>query len=257
MALHKVRAVALTGFEEVARSVGLDPIQMLERHGIHPALLENPEQRLPATSVAALIQDSAEESGDEAFALLLADRRTFESLGPVTELYRPLGSFRAIVEATVQGRRLVSDVFELRIDDSGPDPFLTVGVLPQFASIQAIILTVAMTHLVLKGASRGRWKPRAVHFRHPPPAEQSEFASFFAAPVKFGQRSDGFDCEKSDFEDGWQPESELNSAGEIISSLERQIAALKEISGSGEDDLILSLEETIVEIRLATEQLRG
>ena len=259
VALHQIRAVALTGYDNVARAAGLDPAAMLERHGISPDCLGNPEERLSATAVAEMLENSAHESGDDGFGLAMAEQRSFESLGPVTNLYRPLGSFRELIQATIEGRRLLNDVIEFEIADSGGagDGFIAVRLLPQFSCAQTIILLAAMTHRTLEAASRGRWKPLAVHFRHRPPADPARFDRFFGAPVRFTQSSDGFVCDRGSLEKRWHSEADLGHAFETIRSLEEQIARLKRISDGAQPDLIRSLEEALVEIRLAAEQLSG
>ena len=63
-----VRAAALSNYGHVARQVGLDPTKMLRRAKLDPAVLKNPDLRVPAGVVAALLEESAAQSGCEARA---------------------------------------------------------------------------------------------------------------------------------------------------------------------------------------------
>jgi len=64
-----VRAAALSNYGQVARQVGLDPAKMLRRAKLDPAVLKNPDLRIPAVVVAALLEDSAAQSGCASFGL--------------------------------------------------------------------------------------------------------------------------------------------------------------------------------------------
>ena len=58
-----VRAAALSNYGQVARQVGLDPTKMLRRAKLDPAVLKNPDLRIPAVVVAALLEEFAAQSG--------------------------------------------------------------------------------------------------------------------------------------------------------------------------------------------------
>ena len=91
--MQLMRAANLDGYIEVANSVGLDGVRMLRQAGIALETLNDPEKRVPAAAVVRLVQRSAEESGCESFGLLIAETRSFASLGPLSLLLErlPLG----------------------------------------------------------------------------------------------------------------------------------------------------------------------
>ena len=84
--MQLLRVATLTGYEELAHSLGLDGPAMLERAGLHRDVLQDPENRIPAEAVARLLRASAREADCENFGLLLAERRPFGRLGPVAML---------------------------------------------------------------------------------------------------------------------------------------------------------------------------
>ena len=102
VALHKVRAVALTGYEDVARVAGLDPALMLERHGISRESLIDPEERIPATSAAELLDEASQ------CLRLLSGRNHRVHTGIC--LVTPKEAFRQrLIETRVRFKRLSED----------------------------------------------------------------------------------------------------------------------------------------------------
>ena len=207
IALHQVRAVTLTGFVEVASFVGIDPFALLRQANISPGDIHDAEFRLPASAVSQLLEDSASLSGCQSFGLLMAECRTFESLGPIALLLQHLGSAREVFEKTGEYRRQLNDIVNVSMTDVGETTLVEVGVLPQFVGPQVSDLTVAMTQHVGSGASRGQWKPIAVHFRHEAPDDLKIFKRFFSAPVQFGSTFDGFECDTKELDRRWPWES--------------------------------------------------
>ena len=187
-----VRAVTLTGYVEVAAHVGLDPYEMLRRHGIAREKLDRPESRLPASQVVDLLERSASESGRDDFGLLMAKCRTFPSLGPVSLLLEHLPSVWEIVHAISQHRRHLNDILVLGTEDSGDGELLKTELLARFASPQSCQLTVAMVLIALSGASRRHWAPQCVHFTQAAPRDIAPFKRFFPAPVQFESSFNGF-----------------------------------------------------------------
>ena len=81
-----IRAAFLTGYAELARSVGLDPLRMLDAAGIPRAALTDPDLRFPTTAARDLLEASAR--GAEDFGLRLIDQRTPSIMGPVALIAR-------------------------------------------------------------------------------------------------------------------------------------------------------------------------
>ena len=54
-----VRSAVLTNYAEIARSVGLDPYQMVRSVGLSQACLVERDLKIPATAVRRLLEDSA------------------------------------------------------------------------------------------------------------------------------------------------------------------------------------------------------
>ena len=192
--LPTVRAVSLTNYVEVARFVGLDPYDMLQRARINPDQLTDPEYRLPAATVNNLLTDSAEASGCMSFALLMVECRTFASLGPVSLLLEHQPTVRAMVEALIRYQRHLSDIVYMKLDDDGETALIHSGVDLAFAQPQSTEYSVAITYRWLNEVTRGRWQPDCVHFRHRSPDDLHDHRRLLQCRIEFDAGFDGLSC---------------------------------------------------------------
>jgi AraC-like DNA-binding protein len=188
----QVRAVTLCDYIPIAQSVGLDAYAMLAEHGIDPRLLSTEEARLPAAAVSHLLEESAERSGTEAFGLLLAEARSFASLGPLSLLMRHERRLRDVIGRLVEYRRLMSDVQEIELHERGDEAELSVGIVPGVSARQAVELAMALTIRFVSGAMFGGWLPASAHFRHSAPSDLRVHRRVFRCPLRFDSDIQGF-----------------------------------------------------------------
>lgn len=189
--MHQMRAATLTSYLEVARFVGLDPFTLLREAGINPEFLEDPENRCSARAIVGLLEDSARRSGSESFGLMMAECRTFASLGPLSLLLQHLPTARHVVEALIEYRRHMNELLNFSLDERLDEAVIRLELIPEYAKPQIIELSVAMAYIVLRGASGGRWQPTAIHLIREAPRDLAVAQRLFAVPVKFGSAFNG------------------------------------------------------------------
>jgi AraC-like DNA-binding protein len=189
-----MRAATLTSYLEVARFVGLDPFELLREAGISPSLLEDPENRLPASAVVGLLEQSARKSGCESFGLMMAECRTFASLGPLSLLLQHLPTVRDVVEALIGYRRHMNELLNFALEERRGESHVRLELLAEYAKPQIVELSVAMAYIVLRGASGDRWQPSTIHFIREAPRDLSTVERLFAGPVRFGSDFNGLAC---------------------------------------------------------------
>ena len=190
----QIRAVSLSAYLEVASFVGIDGLEQLARAGIRRADLNDPERRLPADRAVGLLERSASAAQCQHFGILMAECRSFASLGPVSLLFQHLASVGEVVNAFASFRRSLSDVLLVALDQSDDLALLTFDLTPPFSRPQAVDLTVGLGLLALRGASGGRWAPETVHFTHKRPEDAGPFERYFRAPVQYDSVFNGFSC---------------------------------------------------------------
>lgn len=192
--IPQVRASALQNYLNVARFVGLDPFRMLQASKISPRDLENLDNRIAASAVVKLYEDSAAASGREDFGLLMAECRSFASLGPLGLLLHHEPSMRAILEQVVARRRLVNDIVSIRIEESCGQARIRFDLLEGFASRQMVESAVGSAYRLHHEQMAGAWQPDRVHFRHPAPTHTATHRRVFHCPIVFHSDFDGIAC---------------------------------------------------------------
>jgi AraC-like DNA-binding protein len=192
--VQQMRAVTLSDYVEVANAVGLDGVRMLRQAGISLDMLEDPENRLPAAAIVRLLDRSAEESGCESFGLLMAERRTFASLGPVSLLLERLPNLRAVVRACIVFQRHLNDVVSINLEEVEDTSLIKLDLWPEYWGAQMLDLLLGIAYQVLTGASGGRWRPACVHTMRPAPEDMTVWRRFFGAPIEFESYFSGFSC---------------------------------------------------------------
>src|SRR6516165_9620327 len=157
-----VRSATLSGYVKVAQSVGLDPYRVVADHGLPPACLTDPELRIPMTSVARLLENSAARSGRPDFALMLAERRSLSNIGVLALLVREQPTTRKALEALAKYMHLHSDGLRLPIR-------------------QGVELGLGFIHKSLQQLLGRSWRPQAICFTHAAPARKDAHRRFFGS----------------------------------------------------------------------------
>jgi len=194
MPMHQMRGVTLTGYLDVAASVGLDGPRMLREAGIPADFLTRPETRFPARSVIRLVDRSAELSGCENFGLLMAEMRSFASLGPLALLLERLPNVREMLRAAIDFQRQLNDVLTPSIEDDGDTCLIRLDYDPGFWSTHLFDHAVAMGYRVLGAASGWTWKPDCAHVVHKAPADLAPWRRVVPIPIEFDSTFNGLSC---------------------------------------------------------------
>ena len=195
--MHELRAVTLSGYLEVASTVGLDGYSMLRHAGIPPSALGDPDNRIPAPAVVRLFERSARRSGCDNFGLLMAEHRSFASLGPIALLLDRLATVREILGALIAYRRHLNDIVSVNLEEAGDTASIKIGFIAEYAQVQITDFAVAIGYKVLTGASQGRWTPSAVHLTRHAPNDLGPWRRMFHAPLAFENLFNGFSCPRA------------------------------------------------------------
>ena len=240
MLAHRVRAAVLSGFNEVARFVGLDPLEQLKRSDIRPDELSNQDHWIAAQSVADLLERCSNESGRSDFSLLLAECRTFSSLGPVSLLLKHEASLSGIVQQLDRFKRHLNDVFALHLEESGDVTSIHWTVPPAYGQPQVILLVVAMGYRALTDAMNGAWIPERVHIPLDRPDQAQTFERFFASPIEFNSTFAGFSFPTTELKRR-NPWADSHMAQHAVSLLEMMPAPPEQIVDRTQHAVLLLL----------------
>ncbi|MGY1640318.1 AraC family transcriptional regulator [Geodermatophilus sp. SYSU D00703] len=188
-----VRYAALTGYPELARSVGLDPARLMTDAGLDIADLAEQDKWIPAVPVALLLERSAAESGVEDFAVRLSGRRRLSALGPLSVVLREEPDLRSALDLLIRYEQAYNGILDLRLLEA--DGLATVQVWLEFGAPvpvrQSMDLTVANLLGVLRSLVRADWQPLSVLIAHRPPTDLGLFRQVFGPGLRFDQAFTG------------------------------------------------------------------
>ena len=225
---HRVRAAVLIGFKEAARFVGLDPLEQLRRSGITTAEIADPENWLAAKPVADLLERCARESGRSDFTILMAECRSFSSLGPLSLLLKHEATLRQIIVQIGNFKRQLNDIFDVHLQEFDEVAVLQWTIPAEYASSQIVALVSAMGYRALRESTGGTWIPETVHFPFSRPSNVSTFERYFATGLEFGSDFCGFSF----------PSRDLDAANPLAdAALARHAASLLELAPAPPESL--------------------
>src|SRR3712207_6631651 len=147
-----VRYAALTGYPELARSVGLDPARLMADEGLRITGLAEQDTWIPAVAVARLLERSAAQSGVEDFGVRLSGRRRLSALGPLSVVLREEPDLRSALDLLIRYEQAYNGVLDLRLLET--DGLATVQVWLELGEPVPIRQSVDLTVANLIGGAR-------------------------------------------------------------------------------------------------------
>jgi len=223
------RSASLTDYEHVARSVGLDPFRMLRIAKLPARALDDPNLMISADSVGWLLEESARLSGQEAFGLLLAERRSLANLGMLALVIREEPTLRAAVQSCVRYMRLHNSGVQLRLDDAGDVALLHVGVNMQPPGVwrQAIEMSTGIGLRTLRVLSSNTFRPVRISFAHERPASLVVHRRVLGTTIEFSRECNAMVCRGRDLNQPI-PAADPTLNREVKQLLDRQLANLRD-----------------------------
>ncbi|WP_223530623.1 AraC family transcriptional regulator [Pseudomonas sp. GL-R-19] len=197
------RSASLTNYEQVARSVGLDPFHMLRLAKLPASALDDPNIMISSDSVGWLLEESARLSGQEAFGLLLAEKKHLSNFGMVALLIREEPTLRAALQSCFRYMRLHNAGVQLRLEDVSDLALLHVGVIVQGHHgvwRQAIEQATGIMLRTLSILSGYIFRPVRVCFTHECPASLEVHHRVLGTAIDFSQEFNAIVCRGCDLD---------------------------------------------------------
>lgn len=169
---RSTRSAAISGYGDLARVCGLDPVRMVAAAGLPLACLGDPDLRIPVVGVETLLEASAARARTPDFGLRLAEMRSLANLGPLGLLAREQPTLRGVIDMLAQHIAVHNEALSLRIEPAGALTILHTGLWRSGngPAVQSIELLVAATVRMLRRLTGEAFAPLSIHFRHTPPA---------------------------------------------------------------------------------------
>lgn len=190
----QARPAGLDDLVNLVTELGGDAAGVLAAVGIDPAGLGRPDGLIPSRAFQAALGQAARATGREDFGLMLAKRRTLETLGALGLL---VGSAPRVGDALEQLFRLLPYGYtggvRAYVERRGAEAML-VGqvVLPDPPALDQQIDHLAASAVgILRRLTQPDWKPEAVYLTRLRPSSTATYETYFGAPVLFGQEVSG------------------------------------------------------------------
>ena len=186
-ARHPISAhPGFSGLLDLVADLGADPDVLLAELNLRKD--EDP----PPGAFQAALGAAARTTGRDEIGLLLARRRSLETLGHLAPL---VGSAPTVGEAVAQLFEMLPSSFRAgargHVERRGAEALLVGQVVtpdPPALDQQADHLAGATVGLI-RQLTRADWAPEAVYLVRKPPPDPSAYQRFFASPVLFGQEA--------------------------------------------------------------------
>ena len=189
-----VRSATLSGYPDLVRSLGLDPMALMADVGLDVADLETPDRWIPGVRVARLLELSAQRTGCEDFALRLAGLRQLGALGPLSVVLRDEPDLRGALRLLARYDDIYTGVLDLRLEED--EQLATVRLWLRFGqpvpTRQALDLTTAILVGIVRRLVRSDWTPQSAYFAHRPPADPTPFVRVFGPRLRFDHEFTGW-----------------------------------------------------------------
>lgn len=197
-----VRAAALSNFTSVARQVGLDPLPAMRQFGLDPRVLDEPDTRLPAAAVAALLEHAAAASNCITFGLRMAESRRLSDIGAISLLLTHERSLRDVLTAISKYRAFLNEALVVRVEEFGDIVIvredLFIDGLPYLR--QSYELALGVLYRVCSVVLGARWRPLSVHFSHAAPETRDVHRRVFNTECVFDSEFNGLLCSPADLD---------------------------------------------------------
>lgn len=197
-----LRSVAMSGFFDVTRRLGLNPIELAQQVGLDAAALANPDDRVPAAACCRLLELTADKTSCPSFALQIAETRQTFGTGIVNILLAHKRTLREVLVAAAEYRHLLNEALAIYVEDAGDTVTIReeLVVEPGTPTKQAIELALGVLARHSSALLGDNWKPRAVHFTHARHPDLTFHRRFFGCPLEFGSDFNGFVCAAADLD---------------------------------------------------------
>ena len=186
-----VRSASISGYAELAHSLGLEPVQWMRKVGLSLQCLSSPDVEVPARKVYELMELSANASGAADFGLRLARARGLSHFGPLGALVRDEPDIRSALQQIAANMHLHTTCVTQDLEEQNGLAIVRLNLMSdgEVVGRQSVEAAVALLFQLLKNLLGPGWHPQSVQFVHASVASDRPHRAFFGCPVHFSSFS--------------------------------------------------------------------
>jgi AraC-like DNA-binding protein len=184
------RSAILTGYADLAREVGLDPLKMVASIGLPASCLADADLPINEKAARRLLEGSARQSGVQDFGLRLARIREMSNLGSVGLMARHQPTLGAGLRILIDNSWAYNPAMVCEIEeDEGFANFRIAfrGDDRPDASPQTLQLMIGVLARTIQAIHGSWWRPAAVLFAHAAPPDATLYRRVFGVTPRFDQ----------------------------------------------------------------------
>ena len=206
---------------------GLDARAMFERHGIDPAVLSDPNARIPSRTWDALARDAAALIPDRAFGLVASRCWHPSNLGALGYAWLTSSTLRTGLGRVVRYWRLLGEASSTRLEESstGLKFILARQATDPVSSALAVDFVMSLLVDMCRMNAGSSLRPVTVRLRCARPKDSEAFRRHFGCVVHFAAGEDSFTLSTRDV-DRLLPTSNRQLAATLDRILAEQLAHL-------------------------------
>lgn len=197
-----VRSVTLAKYSDVARSLGIDPVQMVSHAGLDRQCLLTPDLRVPEASLTEVLEISAKASHCSILGLLVGESWRLSDFGVISLLLQHQPTLRQTLAELKRYRHLLSDSVMIDLTEYPHVAVLQMALATGRAhpGRQRMELAIGALLSLCRFHLGAQWTPRRVHFTHAAPASVQAHHRVFGHSLEFGSEFDGIVLGKDDLD---------------------------------------------------------
>lgn len=185
-----VRAAALTGYQPLAQSLGLDVPALMARFELPLAALHEPDRLISYPAFINLLEESAALGHCPDFGLRLAHAQGIGILGPIAVLLRQARHVSEAIDLGVRYLFVHSPALSLQLQPDAEQPdrinlLLDIRQVNLAARPQIVSLSLSIICQCLRQLTAERVQPLRVSLPHAQPLDASAYRKAYACPVRF------------------------------------------------------------------------
>nr|WSW66281.1 AraC family transcriptional regulator [Streptomyces sp. NBC_00995] len=188
-----VRNAALSSYVELSQSLGLDPRALMKRVGLDPVGLVLQDRWVSGLAVTELLELSASAARCEEFGVLLAERRRFSNLGPISLVLREEPDVRSALALLVRHERTYNELLRSRLTEA--NGLATIKLSLELGEVREVRQAVELATGTFVGFLRAflgpRWQPVSVCFTHGAPRDPTAHRRYFGPVIEFNHEFNG------------------------------------------------------------------
>ena len=196
---HLARAAGLTGFVEVALSVGIDPYRIAADAGVPAAAFSDPDMKVASRAISLMYDLAAERSGANDFGLRIVETRRLSNLGPIALVIREQPTVRKALAQLARYIWLQNDAYSVELEETGDIAVVRMNA-PPWVSRQSVEISVGVGLRTLRELLGEAWRPQEICLTHAAPPYLSAYRRVYGMAPRFNQDFNGIVMAREDLD---------------------------------------------------------